>query len=151
MDIEKALFKLIDFCNANKIEYMITGTVALSMLGIPSEPHDIDIKVFGLNQEQTAKLKELEALSEVAEDKYEGLCYTFVVSGIKVNAILTSAEKYDDVMSQGILVHIPDNNNVRCYTVRVQRIFFALTDKMRLRRGKDNAFMLDLINKLSSL
>ena len=151
MDIEKALFKLIDFCNANKIEYMVTGTTALSMLGVPSEPHDIDIKVFNLNHEQATKLRELELLSEVAEDKYEGLCYTFVVSGVKVNAILTSAEKYDDVMSQGVLLHVLDSDNARCYTLRVQQVIFALADKMRLRRNKDNAFMLDLINKLSSL
>lgn len=46
MNIKEALFKLDDFCNANKIEYMVTGTVALAMLGVPSNPNDIDIKVF---------------------------------------------------------------------------------------------------------
>lgn len=33
MKINEALFKLNDFCNANKIEYMVTGTTALAMLG----------------------------------------------------------------------------------------------------------------------
>ena len=42
MNIKEVLFKLDDFCNANKIEY--TGTVALVMLGVPSNPNDIDIK-----------------------------------------------------------------------------------------------------------
>ena len=33
MKIKEALFKLNDFCNANRIEYMVTGTTALAMLG----------------------------------------------------------------------------------------------------------------------
>lgn len=32
MKIKEALFKLNDFCNANRIEYMVTGTTALAML-----------------------------------------------------------------------------------------------------------------------
>lgn len=46
MKIKEALFKLNDFCNANRIEYMVTGTTALAMLRVPSNPQDIDIKVF---------------------------------------------------------------------------------------------------------
>lgn len=45
MKIKEALFKLNDFCNANRIEYMVTGTTALAMLGVPSNPQDIDINV----------------------------------------------------------------------------------------------------------
>lgn len=52
MKIKEALFKLNDFCNANRIEYMVTGTTALAMLGVPSNPQDIDIKVFHLKEEQ---------------------------------------------------------------------------------------------------
>lgn len=59
MKIKEALFKLNDFCNANRIEYMVIGTTALAMLGVPSNPQDIDIKVFHLKEEQKAKLKEL--------------------------------------------------------------------------------------------
>lgn len=59
MKIKEALFKLNDFCNANRIEYMVTGTTALAMLGVSSNPQDIDIKVFHLKEEQEAKLKEL--------------------------------------------------------------------------------------------
>lgn len=46
MKIKEALFKLNDFCIANRIEYMVTGTTALAMLGVPSNPQDIDIKCF---------------------------------------------------------------------------------------------------------
>lgn len=38
MKIKEALFKLDDFCRVNKIEYMVTGTTALDMLGVPSNP-----------------------------------------------------------------------------------------------------------------
>ena len=31
MKIKEALFKLNDFCNANRIEYMVTGTTALAI------------------------------------------------------------------------------------------------------------------------
>ena len=56
MNIKEALFKLDDFCNVNRNEYMVTGTAALGMLGVPSNPQDIDIKVFHLKEEQEAKL-----------------------------------------------------------------------------------------------
>lgn len=55
MKIKEALFKLNDFCNANRIEYIVTGTTALAMLGVPSNPQDIDIKVFHLKEEQKVK------------------------------------------------------------------------------------------------
>ena len=83
MKIKEALFKLNDFCNANRIEYMVTGTTALAMLGVPSNPQDIDIKVFHLKEEQEAKLKELQFLSGLKNENYEeGKCcllYTSVL------------------------------------------------------------------------
>lgn len=151
MDIKKALFKLISFCSANKIEYMVTGTTALSMLGIPSEPHDIDIKVFGLNQEQTAKLKELQFLSGQKEIEYADTCYTFMIDDVKINVIVDKAESIDEFLRKRIIIQALNNINMRRYQISVQQVIFALADKMRLRRGKDNAFMLNLINKLSSL
>ena len=57
MKIKEALFKLNDFCNANRIEYMVTGTTALAMLGVPSNPQDIDIKVFHLKKRAGSKVK----------------------------------------------------------------------------------------------
>ena len=56
MKIKEALFKLNDFCNANRIEYMVTGINALAMLGVPSNPQNIiDIKVFHLKEEIKTK------------------------------------------------------------------------------------------------
>lgn len=82
MNIKEALFKLDDFCNVNRIEYMVTGTTALGMLGVPSNPQDIDIKVFHLKEEQKAKLKELQFLSGLGNENYEeNTCYSFVIGG----------------------------------------------------------------------
>lgn len=71
MKIKKALFKFNDFCNANRIEYMVTGTTALAMLGVLSNPQDIDVKVFHLKEEQEAKLKELQFRSGPENENYE--------------------------------------------------------------------------------
>ena len=70
MKIKEALFKLDDFCRVNKIEYMVTGTTALAMLGVPSNPQDIDIKVFHLKEEQKAKLKDKMKLRRGKDKEY---------------------------------------------------------------------------------
>lgn len=54
MKIKEALFKLNDFCNANRIEYMVTGTTALAMLGVPSNPQD---RYKGVSSERRAGSK----------------------------------------------------------------------------------------------
>lgn len=108
MVIKEALFKLDDFCNANKIEYMVTGTVALAMLGVPSNPNDIDIKVFHLKENQEAKLKELQFLAGLDKENYEGGCYSFTISGIKVNALVDNVKSYDGVLPQKVTIDLYD-------------------------------------------
>ena len=133
MNIKEALFKLDDFCNANKIEYTVTGTVALAVLGVPSNPQDIDIKVFHLKEEQEAKLKELQFLSGLENENYEeGKCYSFVIGGIKINAII-------------------DESHAKHHLIGVQLVVLTLKDKMKLRRDKDKTYMLNLIANLTSL
>lgn len=151
MDIKEALFKLDDFCNANKIEYMVTGTVALAMLGVPSNPNDIDIKVFHLKENQEAKLKELQFLAGLDKENYEGGCYSFTISGIKVNALVDSAKSYDEILPQEVTIDLIDKSQAKHRLINIQPVFPALMDKMKLRRDKDKTYMLNLINKLSSL
>lgn len=152
MNIKEALFKLDDFCNANKIEYTVTGTVALAMLGVPSNPNDIDIKVFHLKEEQEAKLKELQFLSGLTNDNYkEGKCYTFEVFGVKVNAIVDNTENYSEILSQEVSLDIINEARAEHHLIGVQLVFSALQDKMKLRRYKDKKYMLDLIANLASL
>lgn len=151
MVIKEALFKLDDFCNANKIEYMVTGTVALAMLGVPSNPNDIDIKVFHLKENQEAKLKELQFLAGLDKENYEGGCYSFTISGIKVNALVDNVKSYDEVLPQEVTIDLIDKSQAKHRLINIQPVFPALMDKMKLRRDKDKTYMLNLINKLSSL
>lgn len=129
MNIKEVLFKLDDFCNANKIEYIVTGTVALAMLGVPSNPNDIDIKVFHLKEEQEAKLKELQFLSGLGKENYEGKCYTFEVCGIKVNALVDSTESYDEMLSQGVTLDIIDEAQAKHRLIGVWPFFLLLRTK----------------------
>lgn len=150
MKIKDALFRLNDFCIANDIEYMVTGTLALTMLGIPASPQDIDIKVFNLNEEQNAKLKELEKLSGLENANYSDHgCYTFMVKGYKVNAIIS--EQICNTEISQVPVVCQANDTHKCGIINVQPVIGALTDKMSLKRHKDKDFMLDLIKTLSSL
>lgn len=149
--IKTALFRLDDFCGINKIEYIVTGTTALAMLGVPAKPNDIDIKVFHLKEEQAAKLEELQSLAGLDDENYKGTCYTFEVCGVKVNAIVDNTKNYDDILSQAITLHVPDEARVKYHLIGVQLAFLALKDKMKLRRSKDKTYMLDLIAKLSQL
>ena len=162
MKIKEALFKLNDFCKANGIEYMVTGTTALAMLGVPSNPQDIDIKVFHLKEEQEAKLKELQFLSGLEkelqflsglenENYEEGKCYSFVIGGIKINAIIDKTESYDEIVSKEVVLDIIDESHAKHHFIGVQLVALALKDKMKLRRDKDKTYMLNLIANLASL
>ena len=151
MNIKEALFKLDDFCNANKIEYTVTGTVALAMLGVPSNPNDIDIKVFHLKEEQEAKLKELQFLSGFGKENYEGKCYSFMIGGTKVNALVDNAENYNEILSQEVTLDIIDEAQAKHRLIGVQLVFLALKDKMKLKRDKDKTYMLNLIANLAQL
>lgn len=152
MKIKEALLKLNDFCNANRIEYMVTGTTALAMLGVPSNPRDIDIKVFHLKEEQEAKLKELQFLSDLGNENYEeSTCYSFVIGGVKINAIIDKTESYDEIISKGVVLDIIEESHAKHYLINVQLVALALKDKMKLGRCKDKEYMLDLIANLASL
>lgn len=152
MNIKEALFKLIDFCSTNKIEYMVTGTTALDMLGVPSNPQDIDIKVFHLKEEQKAKLKELQFLSGLGNENYEeSTRYSFVIGGVKINAIIDKTESYDEIVSKGVVLDVIDKFYAKHRLIRVQLVALALKDKMKLRRDKDKTYMLNLIANLASL
>lgn len=138
----EALYKLDNFCIANKIKYVLTGTMALDMLGIPSNPGDIDIKVYYLKDEQRTKLKELQFLSNLENENYEGLCYSFRIGEIKINAIVDNSE-----YESADVIQVSKNEHL----INVQPVISALKSKMDLRREKDKAYMLNLIANLAQL
>lgn len=148
MDIQEALFKLDDFCRKNNIEYIVTGTTALSMLGIPSNPGDIDIKINLPSKEQKEKLEELQFLSSTNNDPtYEDKCYSFIVGGIKINAIVCNIENCKKIT----IKLFGKEYDVHEHLINVQPVIFALSDKMNLRREKDKTYMLNLIGNLARL
>lgn len=152
--MEKVLFKLDEFCNQNKLEYMVTGTVALSLLGVPSRdlPRDIDIKVFHATDAQIKKLAELEFLSGLKNDNYPGGdCFTFIVEGIKVNALIDRKSDYGDIFLQSVCLCMVDESTHTHKRINVQKMNYALSDKMKLNRDKDKSYMLDLIHALTHL
>lgn len=126
--------------------------MALSILGIPSDPQDIDIKVFHIKEEQKAKLKELQFLSGLGNENYEdSTCYSFMIGDIKINAIIDKTESYDEIISKGVVLDIIEESHAKHHLIGVQLVALALKDKMKLRRDKDKTYMLNLIANLASL
>lgn len=152
--MEKILFKLNAFCCANKIEYIVTGTLALHLLGVPSNfiPHDIDIKVFHLTEEQSSKLTELQFLSGIEiEETYEKNCYSFYIDGVKINAIVCDNRNYDEILGTTVCLNLRDEQQAKYHRINVQKVIFAIEDKMKLNRPKDIKYMLNLIANLSNM
>lgn len=151
--MEKILFKLDQFCNANKIEYMVTGTVALSLLGVPSNfaPQDIDIKIFHLTEEQRDKLIELQFLSGLNNENYKGQCYSFYINEVKVNAIVDNTQSYEEISNMEVSLSLQDEKQAKYHVIGVQKVGQALIDKMKLGRNKDTKYLLNLITNLSNL
>lgn len=151
----KALFKLNNFCALHKIEYQVTGTTALFLLGAPSYfPNDIDIKVFHATDEQKAKLQELQELSGVKPElEYSNKqCYTFWANNAKVNAIIDDKlTDYEAIAAQEVKLRLIDNEASTAHILSVQKINYALHDKMALGRDKDRKYMLKLLSNLLAL
>lgn len=145
------LFKLNEFCAANKIEYMVTGTVALALLGVPSNfaPQDVDIKVFHLTEEQRNKLSELQFLAGLKNDNYESLCYSFFIDGIKINAIVDNTQDYDTILDMEVSLSLQDKKHAKHHIIGVQKVEYALIDKMKLGRVKDYKYIQNLIHILT--
>ena len=147
-----ALFKLNEFCVANSIEYAVTGTTALSLLGVPTNlvPQDIDIKVFHLTEEQAKKLKELQFLSGLDDEEYDsGQCFSFIVRDIKINVLRSCTNCNDD--NQTVSINYIDEEHKKHHIIKVQLVRQALADKMKLNRCKDKTYLIDLIKNLTSL
>lgn len=145
-----ALFKLDDFCNKNKIEYAVTGTCALALLGVPSNssPENIDIKVYHANEDVIKKLKELDFLygdSSVCEGP---TTFTFSIAGVKVNAMLDNSG-YGNMNDELIIIKMADNIAARWHAISVQTMQYAWAAKMKLGRIKDAAYAMEVINCLT--
>lgn len=149
--MKNELIALNRFCKVNGIDYVLTGTLALSILGIPLKhcPGDIDIIVTKINACGYNKLREQMLLSgnKQVED-YDTTTFTFNVAGTKVNAMINPTDsKAPDFITTAIL----DENEDQMHFINVQPLHQALGIKMNLGRPKDKEFMLGFINFLTSL
>lgn len=152
----KTILKLDEFLCSNDIKYMITGTMALHILGMPSSyaPNDIDVKVSHLTKEQIKKLKELQALSGLENDEYgdgKCVCYSFKISSyscdMKVNVLHDDSS---DLLAESACVIFSQMPERIEHPILVQRACYALRDKKKLNRVKDVKYILDLVNILTN-
>lgn len=77
--------------------------------------------------------------------------YSFVIDGVKINAIIDKTESYDEIISKEVVLDIIDEPRAKHHLIGVQLVALALKDKMKLRRDKDKTYMLNLIANLASL
>lgn len=151
INMKEILFKLNEFCGANRIEYMVTGTVALSLLGVPSNfaPQDIDIKIFHLTEEQKDKLIELQFLSGLNNENYKDKCFSFYIGETKINAIIDNTKNYDAIFGMSVCLSLQDEKQAKYHAINVQKVALAIRDKMKLGRLKDYEYMQNLIHNLT--
>lgn len=151
INMKEILFKLNEFCSANRIEYMVTGTVALSLLGVPSNfaPQDIDIKIFHLTEEQKDKLIELQFLSGLNNENYKDECFSFYIGETKINAIIDNTKNYDMIFGMSVCLLLQDEKQAKYHAINVQKVALAIRDKMKLGRLKDYEYMQNLIHNLT--
>lgn len=149
--LKNALFKLDTFCNKNKIEYAVTGTCALSLLGVPSNsyPKDLDIKIYHADERIINKLKELDFLHGNPSVYEDSTTFTFSIAGVKVNAMLDINSSYEDMDRELISIDLIDEVAKCHHLIGVQTMQYAWAAKMKLGRTKDVAYAMEVINCLT--
>lgn len=152
--IRETLLRLNDFFSAYNIEYAVTGTSALYLLGAYAAknewPHDIDLRVNRLTDEQKKAIEQQQTLSgRKLKDYGNQVCYTFECNSILVNVLVV--DDTDSVSFDSVKVEIADFVNGKRALMNVQDVYNALREKMKLGRPKDKDFMLGLIASLSNL
>lgn len=152
--IRETLLRLNDFFSAYNIEYDVTGTTALYLLGAyngtTEMPHDIDLRVTRLTDEQKKAIEQQQTLSgRKSKDYDDQVCYTFECNSVLINVLVV--DDATSVLYGDVKVEIADFTNGKRALVNVQKAYNALRDKMKLGRAKDKDFMLGLIAYLSNI
>ena len=152
--IEKALFRLNEFCLTNSIDYVLTGTVVLHKMGLcpDYQPKDIYILVYGSDQ-VIKTLDTLQKLSGCENSNYpDCACYTFKVNDIKVNVITyKSSDKWTELIKNKTMDMIWDDGYGPTCVIKVHKPYAALKAKAKLKRPKDYQYMANLIHEISGL
>lgn len=133
-ELKTALFKLDNLLKSLEIDYVVTGTLALDILGVPVDymPQDIDVQVCDLTDGQKAELQRLHDLAGInSNEAYKSMCFSFLINGIKVNVIVIAI-----MPTYGIPIQLND-----LHTINVQEVKYALAEKANLKRIKDDKYI----------
>lgn len=144
--LKNALYKLNNLLKDLKIEYTVTGTLALDILGMPIEyvPGDIDVQVQSLNSDQLNELLRLQYLSGFeARKNYSTECLSFYIDRVKINVLLVNRQSFTDCIPVQLFEHESP--------IYIQNIKQALACKMKLGRQKDYKYLNTLIHNMSAL
>lgn len=152
--LRETLLRLNDFFSAYNIEYDVTGTTALYLLGAYAGkhemPHDIDLRVTRLTDEQKKAIEQQQTISgRKSKDYGDQVCYTFECNSVLINVLVV--DDSTSVLYGGVKVEIADFVNGKRALVNVQDVYNSLREKIKLGRPKDKDFMLGLIASLSNL
>ena len=105
-----------------------------------------------MTEEQAKKLEELQFLSGLKNENYDhGQCFSFIIDGVKINAIIDKTKGYDEICSQNVSINYIDEERKKHHLINVQLVNLALADKIKLNRSKDKTYLIDLIHNLTSL
>lgn len=149
--MKEVLYKLDVLCNGLKVEYALTGTAALSLVGFPTSyrPQDIDILITNSTEDQRNEFEKLQFLSGNDKPGYSSpLCYSFNIEGVKVNAIVTTYSR-DQLIEESNMVSLLSKYGL--FSIRVQKVDKAIEAKVKLGRVKDKEFLWDSVNTLLAI
>ena len=159
----RALFVLNKIMCDNNVEYVITGTMGLTLLRVPQEciPEDIDVVAYDINDEQKKVFETLQKACSFKKTDYpDSKCYTIEVLGVKVNVIVEEFDYKRDTPFPGFPEYTIFPNSVtinilesakEIHMLKVMPFEECIKRKMRLDRAKDKQYMLDLIKNLASI
>lgn len=152
MKTTEALIRLADFFERQNIKFMVTGTTAMKLLGLPlnSQPGDIDVKIPCLFDSIKDVFESMQTLQGIKTPDYgKGQdCFAFYMDkDTKVNVLVSDSSSFTPGCYVNAFIEGSDAGRI----VKVQRIEGAIKDKMKLGRNKDKEFMLNLIQWLSNL
>ena len=151
----RILSRLNKFCTEHDIEFILTGTAALEVMGLPTsfKPGDIDIKLIAPRKDHFKLLAEQQRLSGLDSTDYtnENIhCFSFYICGVKINALITDNYTRDEALASSQAIELVDKETPCRFIVHVQKVNYALADKMSLNRIKDKEYLLDVLAGLTA-
>ncbi len=143
---------LDDFLVKNKLDYVLSGTVALMICGLLPEdyvPHDIDIQIIAnpnKHKSISTLLEKIETYCGVKRPQYDDsdyslYCFYIGDNNVSINAFVHIREFSTD---EYIKVEIEDR------IIKVSKVLNAFHYKYAMKRKKDYKFHFDLIKTMGN-